>query len=266
MAIISLLTDFGLRDAYVGIMKGVILSVNPSAQVVDISHRITPQDRLQAALMIGAAHAYFPPGVVHTVVVDPGVGTDRAVVAVESKGQRFLAPDNGVLTRIYSSGVLERVVSVENTQYFQTPVSQTFQGRDIFAPVAAHLSAGLDMGRLGPEISAEDLVRLDIAEPFRSDSKTLTGTIAGIDRFGNLITNISRAHLSGLSESASGRPLQIIIHDATIVGLSTSYSAVAPEAPLAIMGSQGVMEISVNGASAQSHFSASVGDSIQVQI
>lgn len=148
MSIVTLLTDFGIEDAYVGTMKGVILSVNPSTVIIDITHHIEPQNLIRAAYIISSFYKYFPQGSVHIVVVDPGVGSDRAIIAVNVMKHIFLAPNNGVLTLLLDEDEIESIVRVENTRFFLKPVSQTFQGRDIFAPVGAYISKGIDIQTL----------------------------------------------------------------------------------------------------------------------
>ena len=261
MSIISLITDFGLEDAYVGIVKGAILSVNPSANVIDVCHGIAPQDVIRTAYLLEAAYEYFPPGTIHVVVVDPGVGSDRAVVAVEMSGYRFLAPDNGVLTEVLSHGTVERSVFVENSRYFLTPVSQTFHGRDIFAPVAAHLSKGLDMAVLGPP---DALVRLPLPKPVITDASEIVGCVITSDRFGNLITNIRDRDLAEFCESSDSLELTIRIGGRTLAGLSDSYASMASGEPMAIMGSARRLEISIDGGSAEKYFNAGPGEEVRV--
>jgi len=173
MSILTLLTDFGTEDAYVGMMKGVILSINPQAVIIDITHQIDPQDLIQAAYIIKSSYRYFPEGTVHLLVVDPGVGSDRAIVALEMMGHIFLAPDNGVLTLLMDEGETDSIVSVENTRYFLESVSRTFHGRDIFAPVGAHLCRGLDIKNLGSPLDQQNLVHLKILKPYISGNNQL---------------------------------------------------------------------------------------------
>lgn len=264
MTPISLLTDFGLADPYVGIMKGVILSVNPSARIIDITHEVPPQDILEASFLIQSAYAYFPLGTVHVVVVDPGVGSDRSIVCMELNGHRFLAPDNGVLSQVFSERDLERGVYVENPDYFLTPVSHTFHGRDIFAPVAAHLSMGLDMAKLGADAVPSDLVRLPLPQPGYIGETTLEGIIIATDRFGNLVTNIRQRHLKELLGKTQKENLEIQINALRIQGLSQSYDRVLPQQALAILGSRGFLEISVNCGNAQTRTGAKKGDHVTI--
>jgi S-adenosyl-L-methionine hydrolase (adenosine-forming) len=265
MAIITLLTDFGLEDAYAGIVKGVILSVNPSATIVDISHNIAPQDLSRAAYLIGASYEYFSPGTVHVVVVDPGVGGDRAIVGVEIKGHQFLAPDNGVLTAVLAERSADRVVRVENNNLFLECVSRTFHGRDIFAPVAGHLSMGLDLGALGPGVDPETLVRLHLPQPVSTDTGEIVGAVITSDRFGNLITNIREQDLIPLIKKIDVSGLTIQMGDRTIHGLSESYTSVALGEPLAVIGSSGCLELSVNGGNALNFFKTGPDEAVRIR-
>jgi len=263
-SIITLLTDFGVADEYVGVMKGVILSVNPSATIIDISHQIDPQDLVQAAYFIKSYHEYFPKGTVHVVVVDPGVGSDRAIIALEMKGYTYLVPDNGVLTLIMEGGNIDSIICVDNSSYFLGFVSQTFHGRDIFAPVAAQLSMGGEIKKLGTPIGQRDLVRLSVPKPFLADKNELVGTVVSIDHFGNLITNIDLNSLEMLYSSSQAKGLEIMIGESKITGLSKSYNRAKSQKPLAIIGSRAFLEIAVNGGSARRHFMAEKGDTIRV--
>ena len=264
MAIVTLLTDFGLDDAYVGMMKGVILSVNPASTVVDITHHVEAQDITQAAYIIQSSFRYFPAGTVHLIVVDPGVGSDRSIIALKMMGHFFLAPDNGVLTLLMEEAGVDDVIRVENSNYFLKPVSRTFHGRDIFAPVGAHLSLGLDLREFGAPIDHNKLVYLDIQKPFISAKGELVGNIVSIDRFGNLITNVDRKCLETFCESDMDKGLQIQIGDQKISGLSENYDQAGPNHPLAIIGSLGYLEVAVNHGSAQRYFKANKRDVVRV--
>ncbi|MDX9788837.1 MAG: SAM-dependent chlorinase/fluorinase [Desulfobacterales bacterium] len=261
MAVITLLTDFGFDDAYVGIMKGVILSKAPSARIVDISHRVLPHNLLQAAFLLDSAYAYFPKGTVHTVVVDPGVGGNRAIIAVEAAGFFFLAPNNGVLTPVLNKVTVSNAMLVENHALFLEPVSRTFHGRDIFAPIAAYLSEGGNIRLLGPCIAPAEAVRLEIPEPVLFETGELIGTIIDMDRFGNLITNISKEHLKTHFPKMHSQ-IFIRIGKTNIAGLSKSYSDVSTGYPLAVIGSRGYLEISINCGSAKDFFSVTIGEHI----
>jgi S-adenosyl-L-methionine hydrolase (adenosine-forming) len=263
MSVISLLTDFGTDDAYGGIMKGVILTIAPKAQLIDITHQISPQNLIQAAYQIHSAYRYFPKGTVHVIVVDPGVGSQRSILAVAADEHFFLAPDNGVLTLIIEKSPICRVVKVENELFFLTPVSNTFHGRDIFAPVAARISLGTDIAKLGSNFSPAEVVRLSLPKPIPIGKGKFAGTIIDIDRFGNLITNIDEVMIRSLLSQSSGN---IVVHikGHIIAGLSGSYADASPGTPLAILGSRGYLEISVNRGNAKRHFDAIFGDFVEI--
>jgi len=262
MPIISLLTDFGIDDEYVGVMKGVILSINPAAVIVDISHRIKPQGILQAAFLIKSSYQFFPEHTIHVIVVDPGVGSDRAILAYEKKKHVFIAPDNGVLTLLLDEAGDGKTVRIENSEYFLNPVSQTFHGRDIFAPVAAYLSTGTAMTALGSALDTTDVVRLPIPKAFISEAGSIVGNVISIDRFGNLITNIDLKLLEqyGISEKKA----MIAMGEVTLKGIMPSYVSVKTAQPLVITGSRGYLEIAVNKGSAQRMFSAAIGDTVRI--
>ncbi|MEA3279347.1 MAG: SAM-dependent chlorinase/fluorinase [Thermodesulfobacteriota bacterium] len=262
MSTITLLTDFGVEDEYVGIMKGVILSVNPAAVIVDISHHIDPQDVIQAAYTIKYAYKYFSKGSIHIIIVDPGVGSDRAIVAVKMMGYVFLAPDNGVLSFVMDEGDVDSIVRIDNSNYFLNPVSRTFHGRDIFAPVGAHISMGVEIKELGTPIDRKDLVRIDVQKPRISAEGELVGTIVSVDRFGNLITDIECESIEKFCKP--DRKLQIITGNIRITGLSRSYGSVDSQSPLAIIGSRGYLEIAVNQGSAGRSFVAGKGDTVRL--
>ena len=262
MSIITLTTDFGVDDEYVGVMKGVILSINPAAIIVDITHHIKPQDLIQTAYTIKCSYKYFTKGSIHIVVVDPGVGSDRAILAVEMMGYVFLAPDNGVLSLVMDEGNIDSIVRIDNSNYFLDSVGRTFHGRDIFAPVGAHISMGVEIKELGTLIDQKDLVYLDVQKPHISGEGELVGTIVSVDRFGNLITDIEFESIEKFCKP--DRELQIIIGKIRITGLSKSYESVKPQTPLAIIGSRGYLEIAVNSGSAGRSFVADKGDTVRL--
>jgi S-adenosyl-L-methionine hydrolase (adenosine-forming) len=263
MGIVTLLTDFGLRDEYVGVMKGVILSVDPNAVIVDITHEIPPQDVRSAAYLLPAYPSFFPAGTVHVAVVDPGVGSERAILAVKWRGRYFLAPDNGLLTFILD-GVPEAIVRVENREYFLHPVSRTFHGRDIFAPVAARLSAGLPIENLGPCVPAGNAARLKIAKARRSPGGGVTGAVVSVDRFGNLITNIDAGRLDAVYRGSGMEAAALEICGRRIEGLNLSYEKAAEGDPLLIVGSRGCLEIAVCGGDAAKVFGAGPGTRVRL--
>src|SRR5712692_10255038 len=248
MSIITLTTDFGLSDHYAGVVKGVILGVNPQARLVDLCHNIEPYDVLGACLTLAASYSYFPPGAVHLVVVDPGVGSSRRPIAVRAGSWLFVAPDNGVLELIYQRHP-PQVWSLRAERFALQPISTTFHGRDIFAPAAALLSQGTPPEDLGDPI--EDFVRLDIPQPRRVASRRLEGVVLKVDRFGNLITNFHQADVP--------TRFTMTVGEALVQTLRHSYAAAAPGEIFAIAGSSGYLEISMNQASAAEATGATQG-------
>jgi S-adenosylmethionine hydrolase len=212
MPIITLLTDFGSDSPYVAAMKGVILSIEPHATLVDVTHAIPAQDVRQGAIVLGDVASWFPPETIHVTVVDPGVGTERPIVYARFGSQHCVAPDNGLLSRWASVSPPDRLVRIADSQYWRHPTSATFHGRDIMAPVAAHLAAGLDPTRLGPP--QEKLVMLDWPQP-RSFPDRIEGHVLMIDSFGNVITNITS---SMLTQMPAGRSIRVACrgHQTTI--------------------------------------------------
>jgi S-adenosylmethionine hydrolase len=244
---ITLTSDFGLTDPYVAMMKGVILSINPSAVLVDISHNIRAGSISQAARLLHEAFAYFPLGTVHLAVVDPGVGSSRRPIAVEGKGHFFVGPDNGIFWPVIQGDSEARVVRLQDSRFFLPGLSQTFHGREIFAPVAAHLSLGKVLESLGPLIG--DPVQLPISQPHEKED-ALFGEILRVDHFGNLITNISSNALGRFL--GSGRP-RIEVGKLVISKLSRIYGDEKEGTPLALMNSSDLLEIAVNLGRASEH-------------
>jgi len=255
--VIALLTDFGLKDHYVGVMKGVILSVNPHARIIDLSHDIGSQDVLDAYFLLSNTYRYFPAGTIFVSVVDPGVGSERAIVAVETERYTFLAPDNGLLGFLDKQGGVRRIVRVTNERLFLKPVSQTFHGRDIFAPVAGHLSLGVDFAQLGPE--TDRIHKIATPAPKVTKEGVMVGEVVSIDRFGNLVTNIPGERLAGADA------VEVKVGKVSIMRLSTSYASAKKGELLAIVGSTGTLEVSVNKGDARKKTGAKVGDVIRVR-
>ncbi|HHT9159902.1 MAG TPA: SAM hydrolase/SAM-dependent halogenase family protein, partial [Candidatus Brocadiaceae bacterium] len=191
--VITLLTDFGNQDAYVGVMKGVITGINPLANIIDICHNIPPQDVFNAAYLLYTSYKYFPRGTIHVAVVDPGVGSRRDIVCVVTKDYFFLVPDNGILSFIIQDEKPKSIFRITNSKYFLPSPSNTFHGRDVFAPVSAHLSLGAKLRQLGIKIN--QLKQLDIPKPDYKKTGQLEGQVIYIDRFGNLISNITKEYL-----------------------------------------------------------------------
>ena len=264
MSIITLLTDFGVCDEYVGTMKGVILSIDPSATIIDITHHIEPQDIVQAAYAIQSYYNYFPEGTVHVVVVDPGVGGERAILALETERYIFLAPDNGVLSLLMSEADVKSVVCVENSTYFLKEVSRTFHGRDIFSTIAAHIIKGVKIQSLGPAMDQNKIKQLNVHKPYVARNGDLIGRILSIDRFGNLMTNIGYNRIKRFCRLHHQKNPEVKIGSRIITGLSENYESKKAKTPLALIGSRGYLEIAVCNDSAKLYFSAKKGDSIRL--
>jgi S-adenosyl-L-methionine hydrolase (adenosine-forming) len=264
MTLITLTTDFGLRDAYAGIMKGVILNINPSARVVDLTHQIAAQDLLAAAFEIQSSYRFFPTGSIHVVVVDPGVGGPRRIIAMVVDGQTFLAPDNGLAGLLAQMGTCTEIVSVKNSDLFRHPVSATFHGRDIFAPVAAHLSMGYAIGDVGPSLDQQELILPEYSRPMANE-KGLVGTVVKTDRFGNLISDVGSDMIAKVVGGRKKADLIVRIKDYSIRGLSRTYGDVAPGRLLTLIGSSGYIEIAANCANAGQLINAGRGDRITIQ-
>lgn len=255
--VITLTTDFGLRDPYVGVMKGVIVSRCPQACVIDLTHAIRAQDVKEANFALHGAWRFFPAGTIHVVVVDPGVGSRRRILCARSHGMLFLAPDNGVLTGVLDSAATIHAVT-DPSLFRSRPVSNTFHGRDIFASVAAHLANGLAADCVGPVVT--DPIELERPEPVRTADGSLVGSVIHVDSFGNLISNISGDHLRSLP----GTERRILFRGVDLGAPVESYAAVDVGCPLAIIDSFGFLEIAVNAGSAAHHFNGSIGDTLRV--
>jgi len=262
--IITLLTDFGLTDEYVGVMKGVILGICPQARIVDISHAIAAQDIGAAAHMLQATVGYFPAGTVHMVVVDPGVGSRRRLVAGAIGGQFVVGPDNGALWPLLASFQVQRVYQLRQSRYFLPEISHTFHGRDIMAPVSAHIARGVPLARLGPEMPIDKLVRVDPAEVSIA-AHEIRGQIIGSDHFGNLLTNIDQQQLRLMAGGAAPL-LRITLNGQVVCGLSAAYAAKPPGTAVALIGSRGRLEIAVNQGRACDFFGAVAGDALTVHM
>ncbi len=261
MAIITLLTDFGIQDEYVGVLKGVIMRINPTVTIIDVTHGIAPQNIVAAAFTLKAAFPFFPQGTIHLAVVDPGVGTQRDIVAVRCAGHLFLAPDNGLLDPILADHPPEAGYRVENENLFRHPVCRTFHGRDVFAPVAAHLAQGLPLKAVGRPFDFDQLRPLRVGEPRIDPLGTIEGEVVSVDRFGNLITNIGSKHLSTLGPGK----FEILLGDHIISGMAENYAQGIPGKPLAIIGSRDCLEIAVNGGSAIQSLNLAYGVIVRVK-
>ncbi|MGC2527474.1 MAG: SAM-dependent chlorinase/fluorinase [Candidatus Acidiferrum sp.] len=257
-AIITLTTDFGTDDHLVGTLKGVILKINPEVTLVDITHHVTPFDLLDGALSIGAAYSYFPPKTIHMVIVDPGVGTERRPLLVSAQNQYFIAPDNGVLSVIYEREQNNMVVRHANAEhYYLQPVSKTFHGRDIFAPVAAWLSKGWQTPSMGDEIT--DYKRFALPKPKSVDGGA-KGVVLRIDPFGNLVTNFRAEDLPSEAQNGSGLKLQVGTH--AVNRLVETFAHGKTGEPIAYIGSSGYLEIALNKGNASKTLSVGRGAAV----
>lgn len=258
--IITLTTDFGLQDPYVGQMKGAILKRNITARIIDLTHAIPTHDILSAAVAIRTSYRYFPNGTIHLIVVDPGVGSQRSILAATGEKQLFIAPDNGLLTLLALDNKIEAVHRVENTSLFPSEVSGTFHGRDIMAPVAAALAGGLPLEKVGPETTFVQCVQLEIAEP-KIDEHSITGQVIHIDHFGNIRTTITSRHLSQFQPSSFAG---IEIGETKIASISSTYSEKQAGEPVALIDSSGYLEIAVNKGRAVEITGCKAGDPVTV--
>ncbi len=263
--LITLTTDFGMQDAYVSIMKGVMARIAPNAPLVDITHTIPPQDVRAAAYLLWTALPYFPEESVHLVVVDPGVGTERRAIAARTAWGALVGPDNGVFSYVWASTPASQIVALENPAYQRPQVSHTFHGRDVFAPAAAHLARGAPLADLGPAVS--DPVRLPAPRLTVSGAR-LEGEVLHIDHFGNVITSVGRLvwdsgllRLDPAFGAATSRPAAQTLHPRrvrieagghTFDEIRRTYGEVEPGAPLALVGSEGMLELSVAHAALRS--------------
>ena len=271
---IVLTTDFGLADPYVGVMKGVILRINPNAALIDLTHLVQPQNVRQGAFLLGNSHRFFPHGSIHVAVVDPGVGTDRRAILLETPTSRFLAPDNGLLSCVVAKSLDDPPVlpgrltlppeitayHLTNSGYWLQPLSRTFHGRDVFAPVAAHLSLNVPPGELGVPIN--DIVWSPIPHP-SGDGNNLSGEVVHADHFGNLVTNIPGEAL------ADSPKVDVQIAGRTIHGLSRTFhdggaETGGGEALIALVGSLGYLEIAVPDGNAAAELGATPGEPVSV--
>ncbi len=257
--LITLLTDFGTRDEYAACLKGVILGLNRKAQVVDVTHEVPPQDVRTGAFVLAATAPYFPPGTINLAVVDPEVGTGRRGLAACGRGQFWVGPDNGLFHLIFAGQSDIEIVSLENPAYFLPQISPTFHGRDLFAPVAAHLSLGVALWRLGPVIT--DPVRLAWPEPIFTP-ELVSGEIIYVDRFGNLVSNIAaEAFRSWLK----GENFRLGVGPLTLNRLHRTYGEAPAGTILAVAGSHGFLEIACVRGSAAARLQAGVGLPLEIR-
>ena len=255
--LITLLTDFGTQDAFVGVMKGVIKSLAPHADIIDLTHHVPPQDIHAGAFVLKTAYQHFPPGTIHLAVVDPGVGGARRPVAAQIGDFLYVCPDNGLLSYVLAQDTLTQAVTLNNPQFHLPYVSRTFHGRDLFAPVAAHLANGVPLGSLGTPL--DTLQTVPLSQPLVSGN-AITCHVIYIDVFGNLFTD--------LTEDSAGSALSsAVIHvgDVVIHGLSESYSRAPEGKPLALFGSSGHLEIAVRNGNARAQLGIEAGDRVTIR-
>jgi S-adenosyl-L-methionine hydrolase (adenosine-forming) len=256
---IALITDFGIADHFLGSMKAAILSVNPKATIIDISHEIPPGDINAAAVMLLLCRKDFPASTIFVAIVDPGVGSSRSAIAIKTGTQFFIGPDNGVLAlAIKKTGFPSEIRRLENTRLFRNPISATFHGRDIFGPVAGHLSKGFAFNKLGP---VQNTITQGASISVKVDSRKVAGNIIAIDRFGNCITSIEPVHLNKLK---AGK-LSAVIKGRKRLPVCSSYDDVLEGKPLGIFGSAGFLEISINRGNAARIFRLNRGDIVEIQ-
>jgi len=258
--LITLTTDFGTRDWFVGAMKGAMLNVNPDAILVDLAHEVAGGDIRGGAFSLMAGYPFFPKGTVHVAVVDPGVGGPRQAIVVQTANYFFVGPDNGVLSFALARERIKSIRRLENEDYFRKPVSRTFHGRDIFAPVAAYLSRGVSVEAFGPALTEH--VTLDWPEArVQAGKGRIEGEIVHVDRFGNLITNIGAETMRMFGD----KPCEVFSGNRRLCPIAPFYGAVSAGRPLAVAGSTGFLEIAVNGASAADWLDLGVGDEVNVR-
>ncbi len=256
--IIALLTDFGTRDPYAAAMKGVILSLQPDATLVDLTHEVPPQDIVAGAFILAEARPFFPPGTIYLAVVDPGVGTERRALAAQALECFWVGPDNGLFHLIFQESDPLDIVSLENPGYFRATVSPTFQGRDLFAPVAAHLSRGTPLHDLGPAVTDPAILPWPqtVITP-----EAVRGEIVYVDGFGNLLSNIKGQDLLAWGE---GKSYLVILGSLTLGGLVHTYGDVPPGQFLALIGSHGYLEIACSQGNAARRLGVGRGRSLAV--
>jgi hypothetical protein len=259
--LITLTTDFGLNDHFVGTIKGVILEIVPEAEIVDICHAVQAFDVLDGALAIAQAYSYFPNGTVHLVVVDPGVGTARRPILLSTGRYYFVAPDNGVLSLVYGGEERVQVRHINAEHYYRQPVSNTFHARDIFAPVAAYLAKGVESAKFGEEIT--DFVRFNAPKPKAVDAQTMRGVVLRVDRFGNIVTNFTPEDVPALFH-ADPPAFKILVGKREITEIHANYAEGSPNEVFGILGSMGYLEIAANRAAAAQIIGVGKGSEVSI--
>jgi S-adenosylmethionine hydrolase len=261
--VITLITDFGVGDHFVGVMKGVIININPDVEIVDITHQIASYDIFDAAYTLAQSYRSFPSDTIHLVVVDPGVGTARRPLLARSMDYKFVGPDNGVLSLIYEHEENIEVRHITADHYFLNPVSNTFHGRDIFAPIVGWLSKWVDADKFGDVVT--DYAKFTAPKPKRMNDNLIKGVALKVDKFGNIITNISPEDVPQLF-SENPPPFKIIINQQEITRLNLAYSMGRPSEIFAIVGSSGFIEICTNRGSAAKTLNANRGAEVGVML
>jgi hypothetical protein len=261
---IAIITDFGYRDHYVGTMKGVIASIAPGADLIDITHGIPSQSIAAGALALRESWRYFPPRAVFLAVVDPGVGGARAPIGIETRaGARFVGPDNGLLWLAANEAGIAKIVKLTSLRHRLTNVSATFHGRDVFAPAAAYLWRGTPISALGPAIRPASVVRLEMPRPLFS-SRKVRGEVIYVDGFGNLVSNIERRIVEQLGARFRHKSLSVRIERGAAMRILDAYSDAPKGVPLALFGSFGLLEVAVREGNAAARFAAGPGSSVSI--
>lgn len=263
--VVTLTTDFGLEDTYVGIMKGVVLSIARQAHIIDYTHGIRPGNIVEGAYMLRTGYRYFPRGTVHVAVVDPGVGSSRRAIAFQTSEATFIGPDNGLFALVWedivrSADAEVQIVELTESKFWLPRISATFHGRDIFAPVAAHIVTGVPLAALGKPI--DGLTPTDLATPFSQTKGVLQGHIIHVDRFGNCITNITQEHLHAHN---IGERIVVEIIDQQLTGLFRTYADGPTGIPMCLVGSSGHIELSVRNGNAARVLGVDIGDKFRIR-
>ncbi|MFB3920251.1 MAG: S-adenosyl-l-methionine hydroxide adenosyltransferase family protein [Terriglobia bacterium] len=261
--VVTLITDFGHNDHFVGVMKGVILGINPEALIVDVCHQVNSYDIFDAAFVLAQSYRFFPSDTIHLVVVDPGVGTARRPLLARTMEHKFIAPDNGVLSLVYEREESVEVRHVTSDHYFLNPVSNTFHGRDVFAPIAGWLSKGLEVDKFGEPI--EDYAKFTSPKPKKVSDQLVKGVVIRIDKFGNITTNITPEDIPQLFQETPP-PFKILIGQLEVTKLNLAYAMGKPSELFAIVGSSGFIEVCTNRGSAAKAMNVNRGAEVGVML
>lgn len=260
--VITLLTDFGEGGYWVGVMKGVILNITPHVQIVDITHSIPSHQLKVASFILKVSYSFFPPDTVHVVVVDPGVGTDRKALIVRTERYYFVGPDNGVLSWMLEEEGIKKIINIKNEKYFLPELSSTFWGRDVFAPVAAHIADGMPVEEFGEELKLGEIVRVELPRMVMKNRKII-GEVVYVDKFGNLITNIEKRRCE---EWLRGRGFSLHIGQRRIHRIVPNYQEAEKGEIVALWGSTGYLEIATKEDSASKILTSREGDKVSLEI